>query len=981
MEALEINLNSAKDDLPLFRLTMCDAKVHFHSSKDTEENLDANVSLGDLRLEVPAKTKILPQYSTILGLSSNFSSSLLCLTYGKGTLALESCPFDNIDREKTEMFINVSLSPMRFVYVQSQILTLVEYITEGVLGALTRRVASTAAQAAYQMAQAESVGENIFHVKAAGIDLVLPQAAYSPENFALHVGKLFVRFKTFPTPGEAVAAIALNEVTMKCNKGESVIESPIRMDIDVKLAPITAPTLDDQAMRVAIMISRAEIILSRHNYIQIMKTLESNIGEMNSFLRDEDNLKNNVRRGSKMLPTSSTPTLTHGGAEEVIVKKRMYLTFKFQELVLEMCNESQSDAILSINALETTILMRMFPEEEKMEVDATLQDLVIEDRRLIALTRHFRHLMRQVTDSTAASDPDVFKLKYIQVKRDEIVDQSINIDLGRPQVVFIPDLVSDALGFFQKDDPPNTIQVKQEEKDGLFDNIQVLESSSSLNYEQRAPNTKTLDFKLKTADCRFVLIDMGTGTTALNNASSSECTEAIVLQGQTEATAELISDPSTGTLLKSNFEAHGDRFEVYIAEGERLLSPVQVVDPIQFSAFFASNMRNKDQHIDITFVTLSKVAVTFSIQNYALLMAIISSTSEAWAYRKKNESDSSFSLTDNRSLSDDVVARIQRVSSELAKSDLETESTSTGVEMVFRDGLSTAASSAHSTSNIKRQIISIKLTLPETTLTVVNDLQGLDDALFKLTIQSCIWGADASLDNTKKENTIFHVHTNTNILADYFDSHSKLWEPLILKPWEIDFKASRGKKKGTARMTSTLDLESHPCLLSFSEQLIISLRGASSMWSLYSATTKKAMDILDRELEKDRQSFTTARASLCARTMTTTMPYGIENRTGFEVIFDVGQGEHYAPNDTTTFFGFTLPKGDGVGGCRSYGQDSISQKSISIFVDGECIHFDHLDVEINRPKKAHTLKGDRFVFSEVIKTGKATVSLFPPLLN
>ena len=116
--------------------------------------------------------------------------------------------------------------------------------------------------------------------------------------------------------------------------------------------------------------------------------------------------------------------------------------------------------------------------------------------------------------------------------------------------------------------------------------------------------------------------------------------EAIVLQGQTEATAKLISDPNTGALLNSNFEAHGDKFEAYIAQGESLLSPVQVVEPIQFSAFFLSNMKKKDQHIDINFVTLSKVAVTFSIQNYSLLMAIISSTGEAWANRKGNDDDS-----------------------------------------------------------------------------------------------------------------------------------------------------------------------------------------------------------------------------------------------------------------------------------------------------------------------------------------------------
>jgi hypothetical protein len=974
MEAFEIYLNSAKDDMPLFMMKMCDAKIRLHASKDTEENLKADVSLGDFRLEVPTKTKILREYSTILGLSSSFSSSLLCLEYGKGPLALQHSTLEYLDRENTEMFIDVSLSPMRFVYVQSQIFTLIEYVTEGLLGALTQRVASSAAQAAYDIAQTESIGKKIFFVKASGIDFVLPQAAYSPENLALHIGNMSVRFTAFPTPGDGAAIVALDEVTMKCNQEESIIEAPIRMAIDVKLAPLTAPTLDDQATRIMVSISRAEFILTRRHYAQIMKTLETNIGEVNSFLRDEQDMRNSQEQNisKKSISANRTFVLTHGGAEEVIVKKRMYMTFKFQELILELCDETSVDAILSINAVETTILVRLFPDDETMWVDATLHDLVVEDRRLVTLNRHFRKLVRQVADSTNKSDSDVFKLKYFQSKK--TLDQSIDIGLGRPQIVFIPDLVAHALAFFKKDDPPATIEVSlDQEPSGSIDNIEVLEESSATDINTH--KKKTLIFKLSTADCRLVLIDYGTTTSS--DVLSSKSAEAIVLQGETEAKAELVSEVNTGTLVKSTVEIHGEKFEVYTAEGENLMSPVQVMNPIRFSAFLSTKMKNHNQLIDISFVTLSSLRMTLSMQNYALLTAIVSSTSEAWSHQNKDlcKGNASISLPEEKPLSKGVVEQIQKVSTALARADSEVESTTTGVEVVFRDSVSAAPSSSHTTlSQVRKRLVSIKMTLPETVLTVVNDLQGLDDALFKISIYSCVWGGDASLDDTVKDNTLFHIHTNANIQADYFDSHTKLWEPLLLKPWEIDFKASRGKKKGTSRMTTTLDLESHPCQVSFSEQLIISLQGAASMWSLYSETTRKALEILDKVNQDEHSlSFMKARASYSARAMTTTMPYGIENRTGFTFMFDAKDGEKVACHDTTTFFNFALPQGEGIGGCRSYGQDGILDKAIDIFFDGGNIHIDHVDDKLNKPKKAHKLKDGQFIFSEVFKSGKSTV--------
>ena len=136
MEAFEVYLNSAKDDLPLFHMTMSNTDVDIHMCKIKEEdNMIANVAVGDLRLEVPKTKKFRSEYCTILGLSPNHLTSLLQFQYGKGTQALNNCSVKSIDLFSNDMYIIMNLLQMRFVHAHTTIFTLTEYRTEGVLGA------------------------------------------------------------------------------------------------------------------------------------------------------------------------------------------------------------------------------------------------------------------------------------------------------------------------------------------------------------------------------------------------------------------------------------------------------------------------------------------------------------------------------------------------------------------------------------------------------------------------------------------------------------------------------------------------------------------------------------------------------------------------------------------------------------------------------------------------------------------------------
>ena len=55
----------------------------------------------------------------------------------------------------------VELSPMRFCYIQSQVMTLVGYMTDGILGALTAQTAISAAEAAKDFAKVQVLADRL----------------------------------------------------------------------------------------------------------------------------------------------------------------------------------------------------------------------------------------------------------------------------------------------------------------------------------------------------------------------------------------------------------------------------------------------------------------------------------------------------------------------------------------------------------------------------------------------------------------------------------------------------------------------------------------------------------------------------------------------------------------------------------------------------------------------------------------------------
>ncbi|KAL7555198.1 hypothetical protein ACHAWF_018915 [Thalassiosira exigua] len=946
MDTFEVSLNSAKDDLPLFTLTMSGTKVNHHSVEGDDANSEmslvvgdfrmesASLVVGDFRMESASFGKTLESYRTILGLAPGASTSLLTIKYSKGTDAVRACNVGGADKLKCEACAEIVLSPMRFVHIHSQVFTLIEYVTEGVFGAIAATVASSAAAAAMEVAKSSHDGERLFYIVASGFNLVVPQAAYSEKHFSFHSGNFEAHYRALEEDVGSEAYVSLKDVSMNCDRNMQMVFTPVNMSVAVKLKPPFLPgTEDDRATRVDMSISRIRLLVARCHYAQIMHTLDCNIGEQDNFLRGK---KTEWGDGSdkpgKLPDGKANPILSHAGVEDIQVIKRMYINFNIQELSVELCGNTTDDSIMSLAAVEANILMKLLPDENQTRAFVTLHDLVCDDRRVGSSNRTFRRMIGRAKSRIrrAPSGPsevqeggsEVFVLNYTKHSEDDSRDIESEGETSM-QVV-----VSDN---------------SREEVEASYEAI-GLGGLSAL---------KKTRYRIQSSNMRLVLVDLGSMDSSgpfVSAKNASTLTETIVLQGKMQANFDMTSDSSNDVTVEKDYKLDAERIEIYTAQGADLLHPVQILEPAKFSIFYYQKVGNKNtSHLtDIKFVTLSPIDLTVSMQNAALASALASSISDSFS----SDEDEWVDDTEFHSLSAKNAKRIAKLDSALMK---DSEESTQGPSEHPKD-LSVHAGSKQQKS-MRR--IRVKMTSPEVTLTVTNDFQGLDEALFKIVVMNAVFGGECNYPGISVHETpCFGCNLNTSVLADYFDSASNRWERLLISPWELTFNCNRAPqpRARSKRMSTTFDIESSQCHVSFSEHFLVNVGAASRMWSVYSGATRQATALVEASVKDNaiKRRLSSSMAAHAARSLITTLPYAIENHSGINASYSIYENplRHQLPTSSTRFFRFELFPERGSGGVRAYGQDVKHSKSITLYVGNSVISIPDMDREVNEPRIA-----------------------------
>lgn len=412
MRRLDLNLNSALDDLPLFVLTVSETQVSILSG----DALDASIKLGDIRVRTPdSMGSTLTMYRTLLGLAPNRTENLLTVRYVQGHGLIKQLELSADNDANLQAFAEVDLSPMRLCFIQSQVMALVEYFSEGILGALTAKAATSAAQKAIEIADLV-VGTKLFRIRATAFDLVLPQAAHNEQAFHVHARALDVHYSMLPGSGGSEAKVELSEVDIRGPGGATMQEKPVRMSLYVVLPSDEVGTLDDQALRVAIHMTDANFFVSRSQYLQVLRTLDENTGQLELFLRD-DNIISSPRSESFQSGFSrdGASTLTHAGNVFLEKQRRMYLKVSLDSMSLQLLDSSQQP-IIRFAAINAGIGYDSFPDTLSKSSTVILHSLVCEDMRDRAAQRQYRFLIRQ--EHTGDVDEGLFYRILVSGKRD-----------------------------------------------------------------------------------------------------------------------------------------------------------------------------------------------------------------------------------------------------------------------------------------------------------------------------------------------------------------------------------------------------------------------------------------------------------------------------------------------------------------------------------------------------------------------------------
>ena len=349
---------------------------------------------------------------------------------------------------------------------------------------------------------------------------------------------------------------------------------------------------------------------------------------------------NNCRITSHFRLLSARPHLaliTHGGVDLVVIQRHLYVQVIVAKLGVDLCKEDTNDTVVSLAAVKADILLRLLPEQEKIWSKVTLHDLVCEDRRPRALSRRFQHLISCQKDieeelGSISSANDVFCVTYEKDVKNEMT--CINLTIGSPQVVVIPDCIVEVVEFLKAGiRPPVAVHaaastIKTLRRDESSDMESKTAAGNSQNeLDALSTNVTVTRQRVKaaitTSNCRLVLVDMGSTpgvdgaplTKSLSNAL--QLTETIVIQGKIESVLDFTSDITSGEIINSDHQLHGDHIEIYTAQGVELLTPVQILEPSVFSVFLskASLEGGKRQEIDVNAVTLSHIELILSMQN------------------------------------------------------------------------------------------------------------------------------------------------------------------------------------------------------------------------------------------------------------------------------------------------------------------------------------------------------------------------------
>jgi len=163
-------------------------------------------------------------------------------------------------------FCTIEVGEISVVYLQAQILALVDYLQEGVLGVLFPP--DDAEETVQEDINAEETGESLFKIRSNTVRLLLPMSPSSTEKMELHLEGLHILHHNLPDSTGGKTKGLLGKVMLVNNAFENMCKERISISIDVALPPSMAI---ERVTVVKIGIRDIELLLTHECYQCLMR--------------------------------------------------------------------------------------------------------------------------------------------------------------------------------------------------------------------------------------------------------------------------------------------------------------------------------------------------------------------------------------------------------------------------------------------------------------------------------------------------------------------------------------------------------------------------------------------------------------------------------------------------------------------------------------------------------------------------------------
>ena len=582
MKELSVALNKDEQNRRLVRLSMHDAVVTVKGTSG--DKVKAWGQLG--RLIAVDCTEKESNFRQLLGLQNNETESLVVFEYS-------SQPGKDHITSGMVSKLTLEIDSISAVYLHQQILELVDYLLEGILGAIVQVTLQSAAAALLETQQ----GDNELWIKLRKPQILIPVDKQRTEYLILqasileltHVPAGTLVLENIGRIPVDLKKVVLNDVEMFTFKQDQLLHDPIALSVSIldvlKTTYSSETTTFIPRFDVRVEIPKVHFQMTRETYHLLVDILEFNLGG------DEvdDNMTIMSHRSSKL-----RPTVAYLYADPTLEAVTFKLCFELQETTCLLLSKNK-EPFLQLNMKSFGVSLLNY------KAQAPVLIILMDSLSILSMDTHVHSSYRKWI---TCSSPCRFTYQWQEHNSHDV---NVVISLKDVEGIVVLSGIMDCIDFFQLPEQDKTSSSNLLNNDDAMSDVV---STSSDEFEMAVATVAELKEKQKEHylhwDIKVKFEAKGWKVRFLESFTKESCHQVVI-----STDIDFIFSYLENT--KYSFKGTAFPIQVVIANTTRY-SLVQIIEPTQVS--FTCNSSSDVGMDESAELVVSPIDIFLSYQNF-----------------------------------------------------------------------------------------------------------------------------------------------------------------------------------------------------------------------------------------------------------------------------------------------------------------------------------------------------------------------------